>query len=141
MENKSITSILSESAGNFIKNPIVMLPTIASLIFMTLFSFLYSKIGRIIISQNSIIPTILLIIFVLVNLLALSYLFSGLINFCLIISKNNQKAKLTDFFAAANKYWLKNFVIILIIYISYNIIRLIATYGVFYLGKSLSLSI
>ena len=118
-----------------------MLPTIFAMIFLTLFSFLYSKLGKLIVSQNSIIPILFLIIFVLINLLVLSYIFSGLINLCLIISNNNQKAGLSDIFKAANKYWLKNFVIIIIIYLCYNIIRIIATYGVSYFGKSLSLSV
>jgi|SRR3989344_1204472 len=138
MEKKSFLSLFKDSFQDFYKNPIVILPALASLIFLLLFSKISLKVNTLISNQSSVIFTIWLIIFTLISLLVLSYLFAGLIG--LSLKATNGKARITDFFFSANKYYLKNFAITLIILVCYDIINFIAIYGAYYIGKSISLS-
>src|SRR5260221_167613 len=114
MESLSLISIFKNSAKNFVKNPILALPTFLSILFITLFSLLSVRIVGLFSGKSQIIPILWPIIFVLLSLIVLAYLFAGLISLCFALIKG--KAKMKDFFSGANKYWMKNFVVILIIY-------------------------
>lgn len=146
MEDKSIAGVFSESALNFAKNPLIITGSaIAAMIVLMLLSFVYTKLGGIIVSQTAALPIMLLVVFILLALLPLSYLFSGLINICLTISKKTQKTKLSDFFRGANKYWGKNYVIMLIIFFLYRAIFLImglmSIYILPFVNKQISVSV
>ncbi len=135
----SLVRVFKESAKSLINNPLFFVPPVVSIVFLTLLSMFSIKINYIIGNSNSFLITGWYIAFSLVSLLGLSYLFSGLIAMCFSSVKGKVRAR--DFFSGANKYWLKNFIILLIIVVCYDVLNIIAIYGTYYLGKSIGLSL
>ncbi len=130
--------IIFSSFKDILRHPYLAIPPII-LLFFTIFS---SRLSVYINYKLSTTPEILgwLIFYVMAFLLFLSYILTGLIALCKNISLKESPA-FKAFFSSANKFWLKNFFIILITLLVYNIIRRLTNDAAFYLGKSLGLSL
>lgn len=135
---KSLIYIFKESLKSVGDNPIMILPAVISFIFVSVISKASIKLSANI-SNNSILMFSWFIVFSVITLIGLSYLFSGLIHMCFVSIKTKVKTK--DFFSGANKFWLKNFVIIFILTLLYAIVNLASVYISFFIGSSLSLSL
>jgi len=132
---EKITNLFTTALKDFRKNPIVIFPTVALLIFFILFSKLSVQINY---SLRSIIALqSWLAIFVVVSLAATSYFLSGLIG----MSKDaiNKRAAVKGFFSYSKKFWLRNLAVMIIILVVYMAINLIAQYGALGIGRALEL--
>ena len=126
-----------ESFKDFIRNPILAIPTAILLIFFTLFSKLSVSVNYKFTQTPAI--TAWLVFFVVISLCVMSFLFSSLIG----MSKESigKKASSRSFLFYGKKFWMKNFVIIVLILAVYNAIRFAAHYSAFYIGKAISLDV
>ncbi len=137
MRLKNFLSLFKESAIDFYKYPIIVIPSLALLLLMIAFSNLSVKVNYSL--SNTLSITSWLVFFVLVSLLVISYFLSGII--ALSRSIIERKFKIKMFFNGANKYWIKNFLILLVILIIFNIINVISYAIAFSIGRLLNLSI
>ncbi len=136
MNFKDFLILLKESAISFCKNPIVAVPSVVLLVFLTLFSKVSVNINYSLVSSVAI--TSWLILFVLISLIGISYSFTGLIS----LSKSairKEKISPSNFLKSANKFFLKNLVIIIFVLAIYNVIRFASHYLALFIGKSLNL--
>ncbi len=136
---KSLIHSLKESGKSFVKNPLIFLPSLIAMLILSILSELSTKFNSIIGNSNSFLVTGWFVLFSAICLLMLSYFFAGLIGLCFASIKG--KIKSSDFFSNANKYWLKNFIIIIVMVIFFDILQLVSVYGAYFIGKSLSLSL
>jgi len=130
-----ITNLFTTALKDFRKNPIVIFPTVALLIFFILFSKLSIKINYSLKSGIAFEPW--LAIFVVISLAVTSYFLSGLIG----MSKDaiNKRAAVKEFFSYSKKFWLRNLAVMIIILVVYIAISLIAQYGALGIGRALEL--
>lgn len=111
----SLFSVFKQSGRSMINNPLLFIPPIISIIFLTLLSMLSVKVNYLIGNDNSAVIILWnIIIFSLIFLSILSYFSSGLI--FMFFSSIRSRAKVRDFFTGTKKYWLRTFVIMLIIF-------------------------
>lgn len=131
-----ITSFFSKSFYDYLENLRLTIPLICLLIFFYILSYFSVYLNHKLLSSLAL--TVWLVIFSLISILAVSYVSCGLIGMSKeIISKKRSPA----FFKYSKKFFLRNFVIILIIILIYNTIRLVSFYSAYYIGKSLTLSV
>src|SRR3989344_8123328 len=136
MNLKKFQSLFVESAVDFYKYPIIIIPSLAMLLLMIAFSNISVKVNYSL--TNTISITSWLIFFVLISLMIISYFLSGII----ALSKSiiERKFKIGIFFKNANKYWIKNLLILLIILIIFNIINAVSYAVAFSIGRLINLS-
>lgn len=137
MKQFDFFSILKDSIKSFYKNPILMLPSLILLVFFVFFSQLSSNINYAL--QDLVSLTVWTILFSLISLIVISFFLSGLIGMSFKILE--KKIKISDLFKYGWKFWLKNFIIILIIILTYNIIRYLAHDLSFFIGTFLNLDV
>ncbi len=138
MEKPGLINLFKKGFYDIYNNPLVIIPGILIFILLTLFSLISVKINYNL--SNSITLAIWLVIFSLISLFIISYFSSGLIGISGEIARN-KKPGFLELLKNSNKFWLKNFIIIVLIIISYNIIWLISQNGASLIGKSLSLEV
>lgn len=136
---KSIISVFKEAFKKLVNQPILVLPTAIALIFTILLSNLSLQLNYLIGNASVFVNSAWLVIFTLISVFIMSYFFSGLISMCFSSLKSN--ASINDFFSGTKKYWLKTFVIILIIVVCYAIINYASIYGALRIGKYFALSL
>ncbi len=132
-----LLSLFSNSLINLYKNPILVIPPMLLLGFMNILSKLSVQINYQLNTKFAL--TLWLIFFSIISLLIISFFLSGLIGMSYDAIKG--KAKLNRFFYYSKKFWLRNFIVILIILILYNIVQFAPTFIVFYIGKALALEL
>lgn len=128
--------VISSAFQDLIKNPWLAIPPAFLLVFTIAFSR-FSVFFNYRLTSNF-ESTAWLIFYSILSLMVLSYLFTGLIS----LSKKAVKKEsfsFKDFFASANRFWMKNFLIVLIVLVVYNILRLVSHYAAFYIGKAFQL--
>ncbi len=130
-----ITNLFTTALKDFRKNPVVIFPTVALLIFFILFSKLSIKINYSL--RNAIALQFWLVIFIVVSLAATSYFLSGLIG----MSKDSikKRAAVKDFFSYSKKFWLRNLAVMIVILVAYTAINLISQFGALGIGRALEL--
>ena len=112
------------------------MPSLLLFAFFVIFSEISVEVNRKLNSDASL--TAWLIFFSLISLLALGAFLSGLIGMC-FEAVNKRKTKIGDFLRYSKKFWLSNFIIIIVILVFYNIIWFIAHNAAMLIGKSLNL--
>lgn len=138
MKEKSLLLILKSSVNDLCRNVIL---AILGLI-MAVFLFLLSKLSVILNYklQTTFLLSSWLVLFILVSIGVLSFFFSGLIGICALII-SGKKTGFKDFLRNSNKFWLRNFVIILIIGAAGFLIGRAAHYLALYIGKGIGLEL
>lgn len=137
MKDKGILSILKNSLYLYFKNLHLALPLIALLIVLYLFAYLSVKVNYSL--QSNLTISLWLVFFSIISLLIISFFLSGLVGMSKSVLENKKRASM--FFASASKYFLKNFLIILLFLAAYNGIRLVAYYLAFFIGNLFYLSV
>jgi|GEM_PF-4645292 len=130
--------IVAFSFKDLLKHPYIVIPTLF-LLFLTIAFSRLSVIVNYKLSNNLEIIS-WLVFYSLASLLVISYIFSGLIFLCRKIIKK-EKFSFRDFFSSSNKLWLKNFAIVIITWLAYNIMRVLVHYSSFSIGRILNLSV
>ncbi len=140
MESKSILSAFKESFAQFYSHPKILIPGIALYILVLLLSkisvsvnYFLSRFGF----NTSIIVTSWFFFFVCIFFLVSSYIFSGLIGLSKEIKSKSSAFKI--FFNYSNKFFLRNFIIIIIIWAISTIIAQASQYISFFIGNALGL--
>jgi len=130
-----ITNLFTTALKDFRKNPVIIFPTVALLIFFILFSKLSIKINYSL--KSGIALESWLAIFVVISLAVTSYFLSGLIG----MSKESIKKRtaVKDFFSYSKKFWLRNLAVMIVILIVYTAISLISQFGALGIGRALEL--
>ena len=136
MKPKNFFNLFGRSLSDLYKNPIMIVLSVL----LGLFLFVISKFGSMLAPsfQTTISNVIWTIVAGLVSLVLASYFFAGLIG---VAKKTKEKAKWKDFTSNANRFWFKNFLIILFIVLTSIIIGRIAHYGAFLIGQAFNLSV
>mgnify|MGYP001561295533 CR=1 FL=1 len=133
----SILSTFSKSIKDYLKNPILIAPPIMLIILASLLSCLSVFVNYKI--SNALAVTSWFVFFSAVYLLLVSFFFSGIIGMTKEIF-DKKKTSLKSFWFYSKKFFLKNFVVVLVFLIAYNLVSFTAYYGALYLGKALALS-
>lgn len=139
MDLKKFISLFKDSLSDLIRNPVIALPSILLFIFFILFQKVSVNVNYSLENIGSIAITSWLVFFVLFSLMAISYVFSGMISLSKSIISKNKPLKFSNFLNGANGFFLKNFIISIIILILYNLIQFTSFYLAFFIGKFLSL--
>ncbi len=134
-----VFSRIKSSVNEIIKKPLLLIPGILLLLVM----FGISKISAFTTSflstsnyNNSVTFSSLLIITSGIILLILSYIFTGL------ISQSNKKSfSVKDYIKNSNKFFLKNFIIILVIILAFNLSKWIAFFISYFIGNAFNLRV
>jgi len=136
-KKNTFAGLFKDSFKDFVKNPNLILPSILLLAFLIIFSKGLVKAS----SSFQIAPSSILFIisFIVISLLATSFFFSSLIGMSKEAIKG--KSKIKDLFSYSKKFWLKNFLIILLIYVLYRLINLALIYGINSAGQALNLQL
>lgn len=134
----TLINILKNGLKDFYNNSIVVIPALLLLISLFIFSELSARVNYNLNSNLSL--TIWLIFFSLSSLLIISFFLSGLIGASLDIVKR-KKLNFHKMFSYSKKFWFKNFIIMLIIVVSYNIVSYIAREGASFIGRSFELAV
>ncbi len=133
--NSKFLSLFPASFRDFYKNLILIVPPLV----LFLFLFLFSNLSVIINSKlfSSLSLSIWLIASLTISLVAIAFIFAGLIG----LSKQaiKSKANLKDFIFYSKKFWFKNLIVIIFLLILYNLVRNAAHYGALFLGKAIGL--
>ncbi len=132
-----LKNLFNDSFLDYCKNPIVVFPTLILWIFFAVFSKISVMMNYKL--QDSYLLTSWLVLFSIISLLVTSFFLSGLIGICGELIKKKFKKK--SFFYNSRKFWLRNFLVIIIFVILYNVVRYIAHNAAFFIGKSLSLEV
>lgn len=134
----TLINILKNGLKDFYNNSIVVIPALLLLIFLFIFSELSARVNYNL--NSNFLLTIWLVFFGLVSLLIISFFLSGLIGTSLDIVKR-KKLNFYKIFSYSKKFWFKNFIIMLVILASYNIVSYIAREGASFIGRSLELAV
>ncbi|MDO8509287.1 MAG: hypothetical protein Q7S27_06430 [Nanoarchaeota archaeon] len=129
--------LFRRSFTDYLKNPFVIIPGLILWIFTISFSLISVKLNYKL--QNTFLLSSWLIIFSILTLLVISYFFSGLIGISFLSLKNKTRPK--NFLKYSNKFWLRNFAVILIILAMFNITRYLAHNIGLIIGKAIELDV
>jgi len=137
MNKDNLFEILKKSLYDLYRNPAVILPSLILFVLLTLLSVLSADVNKWL--NSNILLTIWLVFFSLLSLLIIAFFFSGLIGMSVEVIR--KKSSVFDFFKYSKKFWLKNFIIIVIIILVYNVIRYLAHNFALLIGNALNLSV
>ena len=138
MIEKSLLLTLKSSINDLYRNVILAIPGLIIVVFFILFRKLSVTLNYKL--QTTLLLSSWLVIFVLISMIFLSFAFSGLIGMCALIVKG-KKAGLKDFWKNSGKFWLRNFIIMFIIFISGYLLGRAAHYLALYIGKGIGLEL
>src|SRR3989338_10406234 len=102
--------LFRDSFKDLVQNPILVIPTVSLMVFMIAFSEISIKLSSFLAGRTLIIWQIC---FLVIYFLAMSFFFSALIGMSKDALKG--KANLRTSFSYSKKFWLKNFLIMLLI--------------------------
>src|SRR3989344_3103961 len=125
MEKPFLSKIFKDSLLDFSKNLILVIPSFILFLLLVLISKISVKINYTL--SNSITITLWFILFSLIYFLIISFISSGMIG----LSKSAvlKKAKLSEFLIYGKRFWLKNFIILVLFFFIFAIlIGLLALY-------------
>ncbi len=137
MDSKNFLKIFKDSFQDLIKNPVISIPSVLLLIFSIFLSKLSVKINYSLTNTFSI--TTWLIFYSLISLLFMSFFFSSLIGMSGEAIKG--KTSIISIVKYPRRFWLSNFIIILIILLLYNLVNFISHYSSLFIGKALEASL
>lgn len=137
MSLKFLIDLFKKSFEIYLKNPYIIIPSIFLWLFIIAFSALSVKLNYIL--QNTFLLSTWLVVFSILILLIISFFFSGLIGMCFLSVE--RKSNFRDFLKYSRKFWLKNFIVIIIILMGINIVRFISHNIAIIIGKSLELDV
>ncbi len=130
----NILKIFKESFQDLYRNPIMVLPTIILLVATIVLSSLSASVNKNL--HTTFLLTLWVVLFSLIVLAVMSFLFAGLISMGLNAAR---KKPIINFLAPGKNFWFRNFQILLIIVVTYNIINFAAYYISFFVGKTFNL--
>lgn len=131
-------STFSLAIKDFYENPFLILPPFCLFLFLVLFSYISKQVNYYL--HTTLTISAWLVFFAAIFLFALSFTFSGLISISSLIAKNKPYS-IKNFYQYAKKFTLRNFIIVIIMIIIYNITRLISHYTSLWIGAALNLEL
>ena len=132
---KSFTNLFRDSFKDLVQNPILVIPTVSLMVFMIAFSEISIKLSSFLAGRTLIIWEIC---FLVIYFLAMSFFFSALI----LMGKDALKGKtnLRTSFSYSKKFWLKNFLIMLLILALSQLFKFGTIFGITFVGLKLGLA-
>lgn len=137
MNLNEFSGLFKKSFYAYLKNPLIVIPSVILLLFFILFSDLSVNVNYSL--QDSISLTGWAVFFSIVSLIVISFFLSGLIGMSFDLLKK-KKDKLL-FLKYSGKYWFRNFLIILTIVASFNIARYLAHNIAFFIGRAFNFDV
>ncbi|MEI6849524.1 MAG: hypothetical protein WCK29_00650 [archaeon] len=128
-----VYKIIKNSFEDLFKNPILIVPSVLILVFSLILSFISGKVSLMLSNETATIITLWISLFTIVFILVSSYFYSGLIHISLLSMK--RKVSLREMFQGANKFFIRNSVLVIIMLLLVYVTNLIIGELVNYLGK------
>ncbi len=137
MKPRNFFRMFEGGLRNLYRNPLLIVPSVL----LGILLFIISKFGwKFAPSLQTTFSNVLWTAFVaIVSLVLISYFFAGLVG--MAKQSIGGKAKFKDFTSKANKFWLKNFLIVLLIILISIIVGRIAHYGALFIGQALDFNV